>query len=60
MIDQAEKLRLRMNQISETVQHEEIKNAPNQEGFKSARVIAVTSGKGGVGKSSLSVNMALQ
>ena len=44
MIDQAEKLRLRMNQISETVQNkEEVKSVPNQEGFKSARVIAVTS-----------------
>lgn len=66
MIDQAEKLRLRMNQISETVQISEEKNSEtmnsvaNQERFKSARVIAVTSGKGGVGKSSLSVNMGLQ
>lgn len=66
MIDQAEKLRLRMNQISEAVQISEEKNSEtmnsvaNQEGFKSARVIAVTSGKGGVGKSSLSVNMGLQ
>ncbi len=45
-MDQAEKLRQKVNQI----------NSQNS----GARVIAVTSGKGGVGKTSLSVNLAIQ
>ena len=32
----------------------------NQKDLSNARVIAVTSGKGGVGKSSVSINLAVQ
>jgi flagellar biosynthesis protein FlhG len=32
----------------------------NQKAVSNARVIAVTSGKGGVGKSNISINIALQ
>lgn len=46
-MDQAENLRT-------------IIKAHNQKNSKEARLIAVTSGKGGVGKSSISINLALQ
>lgn len=50
MDDQAAKLR----EIVKAKEEQEKKNS----GFKNAKIIAVTSGKGGVGKTSLSVNMA--
>ncbi|GHV77014.1 site-determining protein [Spirochaetia bacterium] len=55
MEDQAEKLREMMRQKKEGA---ELGSAKSREG-KRARIITITSGKGGVGKSNVSVNMAL-
>ena len=59
-MDQAERLRNRVKeQQSEKMQ---VSNTPKpvEPAINSARVITVTSGKGGVGKTSVSVNLALQ
>lgn len=51
-MDQAEQLRKMVSQNSEMPQTQAVKR-------NSARVITITSGKGGVGKSSVSVNLAI-
>jgi flagellar biosynthesis protein FlhG len=60
MEDQAEKLRevMRNKKESSTVS-KKTPALPNTKPYDKARVITVTSGKGGVGKTNLSVNMAL-
>lgn len=54
MSDQAEKLR----KIVETLK-EPVKTGINEESRGAARVITVTSGKGGVGKTNITVNLAI-
>ncbi|MDR2134007.1 MAG: MinD/ParA family protein [Treponema sp.] len=69
MEDQADKLREMVRQTNassldaasgvKTREAPPEKNSRNQSGEKKTRIITVTSGKGGVGKTNLSVNMAL-
>ena len=61
-MDQAEKLRQLVNKSQTQEKQEEplVQQALEPQMQNVARVITVTSGKGGVGKSSLSVNLALQ
>jgi flagellar biosynthesis protein FlhG len=58
MEDQAEKLREIMRQKKDG-SAEKPSRSHDEPGGKKARIITVTSGKGGVGKTNLSVNMAL-
>ena len=58
-MDQAERLRMRVQEQEASMSVSTAKE-PSKTSVNSARVIAVTSGKGGVGKTSVSVNMALQ
>jgi flagellar biosynthesis protein FlhG len=61
MEDQAEKLREMMRQKKESPGASDSSEKPARAGrdSKKSRIITVTSGKGGVGKTNLSVNMAL-
>jgi len=61
MEDQAEQLReiMRRKKDSQTSSKSAAASKPSAKSVDKARVITVTSGKGGVGKTNLSVNMAL-
>jgi flagellar biosynthesis protein FlhG len=61
MEDQAEKLReiMKRKKDGQPVQKTASSGKPNVKSADKARIITVTSGKGGVGKTNLSVNMAL-
>jgi flagellar biosynthesis protein FlhG len=56
MEDQAEKLREIMRQQNSSHEKAPVKN---QDRAKKTRIVTITSGKGGVGKTNMSVNMAL-
>ncbi|NNM66577.1 MAG: MinD/ParA family protein [Spirochaetales bacterium] len=55
MADQAEKLR----ELVKALNPETPTSAPKPEGKKKTRVVTITSGKGGVGKTNMSVNLAI-
>ncbi|AEY66561.1 MinD/ParA family protein [Clostridium sp. BNL1100] len=56
MIDQADKLRQIVNNLNKTENPQQPQNLAEQ---KRAKVITVTSGKGGVGKTNVTVNLAI-
>ncbi len=56
MIDQADKLRQLVNNLNKTEKPQQSQNLAEQ---KRAKVITVTSGKGGVGKTNVTVNIAI-